>query len=112
MSRSTGLRRGRVLRRDRIAGVVEETPTGIRFTYDPAYLADPQLPPISLTLPKQTTSHEAPSLFPCFIALLAEGALAELQCRTLRLDENDYLGRVLATCGGDVIGSLRVEPLP
>ena len=111
----TGLnkfRRGQVLRRDRIAGVVEETSTGFRFTYDPTYLADPMVPPISLTLPKQAAPHEAGSLFPCFIALLAEGALAELQCRTLRLDENDYLGRVLATCGGDVIGSLRVEPLP
>ncbi len=111
MTGPTGLRQGRVLRRDRVAGVLEETPMGVRFTYDPNYLADSQLPPISLTLPKQVTPHEAPSLFPCFIALLAEGALAELQCRTLRLDENDFLGRVLATCGGDVIGSLRVEPL-
>lgn len=111
MSSSPPFRRGQVWRRDRVAGVVEETPAGVRFTYDPAYLADPAVPPISLTLPKRAVPYEAPSLFPCFIALLAEGALAELQCRTLRLDENDYLGRLLATCGGDVIGSLRVEAL-
>jgi HipA-like protein len=105
-------RRGRVLRRDQVAGVLEETAAGFRFTYDAAYLNDSTTPPISLTLPKRSAPFEAATLFPCFIALLAEGALAEVQCRTLRLDEQDYFGRVLATCGGDVIGSLRVEPLP
>ncbi|MBA3697996.1 MAG: HipA N-terminal domain-containing protein [Planctomycetes bacterium] len=103
-------RRGKVLRRDRLAGMLEETATGFRFTYDPAYLSDPGSPPISLTLPRRAAPYETATLFPCFIALLAEGALADVQCRTLRLDEDDYLGRVLATCGGDVIGSLRVEP--
>jgi serine/threonine-protein kinase HipA len=103
-------RRGRVLRRDRLAGMLEETASGFRFTYDPVYVSDSELPPISLTLPKRAAPYESVTLFPCFIALLAEGALAEVQCRSLRLDESDYLGRVLATCGGDVIGSLRVEP--
>lgn len=106
----TSPRSGKVLRRDRLAGLLEETATGFRFTYDPAYLSDPGSPPISLTLPKRAAPYESTTLFPCFIALLAEGALADVQCRALRLDENDYLGRVLATCGGDVIGSLRVEP--
>jgi serine/threonine-protein kinase HipA len=105
------LRRGRVLRRDREAGILEETATGFRFTYSDDYLRDPKMPAISLTLPKRPGSYLATKLFPCFIALLAEGALAEIQCRTLRLDERDYFGRVLATCGGDVIGSLRVEAL-
>jgi len=103
-------RSGQVMRRDRLAGVLEETAAGFRFTYDPAYLSDQGVPPISLTLPKRSAPYESATVFPCFIALLAEGALAEVQCRALRLDEDDYLGRVLATCGGDVIGSLRVEP--
>lgn len=105
-------RRGRVLRRDQLAGILEETATGFTFTYDAAYLADPRQPPISLTLPKRAAPYASAQLFPWVIALLAEGALAEVQCQSLRLDEQDYLGRVLATCGGDVIGSLRVEPLP
>lgn len=102
-------RQGVVYRRERVAGVVEETTTGYRFTYAADYVADPTQPPISLTLPKRTAPYESPTLFPCLIALLAEGALAEVQCRSLRLDEQDYLGRLLATCAGDVIGSLRVE---
>lgn len=102
-------RRGVVYRRERVAGVVEEIGTGYRFTYAAEYLADPTQPAISLTLPKRAAPYESPTLFPCFIALLAEGALAEVQCRSLRIDERDYLGRVLATCAGDVIGSLRVE---
>ena len=48
-------------------------------------------------------------LFPCLVALLAEGALAEVQCRQLRLDERDLFGRLLKTCASDVIGSLRIE---
>lgn len=102
-------RRGVVYRRERVAGVLEEIGTGYRFTYAAEYLADPTQPAISVTLPKRAAPYESPSLFPCFIALLAEGALAEVQCRSLRIDERDYLGRVLATCAGDVIGSLRVE---
>ncbi len=105
------MRRGRVLRRDREAGILEETATGFCFTYNNDYLRDPQMPAISLTLPKRLSPYIATKLFPCFIALLAEGALADIQCRTLRLDERDYFGRVLATCGGDVIGSLRIEAL-
>lgn len=102
------LRQAHILRRDRLAGLLEETGSGFRFTYDPAYLADASLPPVSLTLPKRAAPYEAPHLFPCFQSLLAEGALAQEQCRHLRLDERDLMGRLLATLGHDVIGSLRV----
>jgi serine/threonine-protein kinase HipA len=105
-------RHGRILRRDHLAGVLEETDTGFRFTYDGGYLGDPSLPPVSLTLPKRAEPYAAAVLFPCFVALLAEGALAQVQCRNLRLDERDLFGRLLKTCGGDVIGSLRVEEIP
>ena len=106
------MRRGQVFRRDVPAGLLEETGSGYRFTYGADYLRDPLLPPVSLTLPKQAEPHTAPHLFPCFVALLAEGALAEEQCRRLRLDERDLFGRLLSTCGGDCIGSLWIEALP
>jgi serine/threonine-protein kinase HipA len=104
-------RRGRVLRGNRLAGTIEELDDGYQFTYEPEYLRDPSVPPVSLTMPKRQPIHRSPVLFPCFVALLAEGALADVQCRALRLDERDLFGRVLATCGGDVIGSLRIEPV-
>jgi serine/threonine-protein kinase HipA len=104
-------RRGRVIRRQRTAGLLEETDSGFRFTYDRDYLRDPELPPISLTLPKQAATYESASLFPCFAAVLAEGALADVQCRALRVDARDLFGRLLTTCSGDVIGSLQVEEI-
>jgi len=104
------MRVGKVLRRDRLAGLVVESDSGaFQFTYDPAYRDDPTLPPVSLTLPKRAESYHAPHLFPCFVALLAEGALAEAQCRQLRLDERDHFGRLLATTQVDGIGSLRIQ---
>jgi serine/threonine-protein kinase HipA len=104
-------RRGLVYCRDHEAGVIEETENGFQFTYAKNYLRDPQLPPVSLTLPKRTTPYNSPIVFPCFVALLAEGALAEVQCRSLKLDERDYFGRLLTTCANDVIGSVRIEDI-
>jgi serine/threonine-protein kinase HipA len=98
-----------VLRLDRVAGLLEETVDGYRFTYDPNYLQDQRLPPVSLTLPKRQGPYDSASLFACFESMLAEGALAEVQCRQLRIDERDLFGRLLKTCHGDVIGSIRIE---
>lgn len=105
------MRACRILRRDVVAGTLQESDGGdFTFMYDAAYLADADLPPVSLTLPKRAEPYRSPHLFPCFVALLAEGALATEQCRRLRLDERDLFGRLLVTGRGDCIGSLRVEP--
>lgn len=106
------LRRGRVFNHGVPAGVIEETPGGFRFSYDPDYLLDTGTNPVSLTLPKRAEPYDSRLLFPFFHGMLAEGPLREIQCRTLRLDERDAFGRLLATCGGDVIGSVTVHPLP
>lgn len=102
--------RARVLQNGVLAGILEETGAGYRFTYDPTYLADPAAPAISLTLPRRAAPYESPHLFAFFSGLLAEGALKMLQCRTLKIDEGDDFGRLVATAGGDVIGSVTVEP--
>ena len=106
------MRACQIRRREAVAGTLVEDDTGTcTFTYDPSYLADNDLPPVSLTLPKRGEPYRSPHLFPCFVALLAEGALATEQCRRLRLDERDLFGRLMATCQGDCIGSLRVQPI-
>lgn len=104
------VKRARVLERGRRAGILEETPSGYRFTYDPAYLADPSAPAVSLTLPKRVEPYESRHLFAFFQGLLAEGFLKNLQCRVLKIDEDDHFGRLVATAGGDVIGSVTVVP--
>lgn len=102
--------RARVLQNGVLAGILEETASGYRFTYEPAYLADETAPPVSLTLPKRAEVYESPHLFSFFFGLLAEGSLKDLQCKLLKIDEEDHFGRLVATAGGDVIGSVTVEP--
>jgi HipA-like protein len=104
------VKRARILSNGVLAGILEEMPTGYRFTYDRRYLADPLAPSVSLTLPKRTEPYESPHLFAFFYGLLAEGFLKNLQCKVLKIDENDHFGRLVATAGGDVIGCVTVEP--
>lgn len=105
-------RSGRVYCAGRLAGRIEETDSGYRFTYDPAYLADPASRPVSATLPKRVEPHASSTLFPFFFGLLAEGSLKEVQCHTLKLDENDHFGRLLKTAAIDTIGDVTVVEEP
>ena len=104
-------RRGLAFVNERYAGTISETEGGFTFSYDAAYLADPATGPVSLTMPKRAEAYVAPHLFPAFCGILAEGSLATIQCRTLRLDERDLFARLLATCR-DTIGALSVRPAP
>ncbi len=101
-------RSGLVFQQEVLAGRVEELPDGFRFTYEASFLAS-ELPAVSLTLPKRIEPFVLPYLFPFFVSLLAEGALAKEQCRRLRIDERDVFARLIHTTAGDVIGSGRVE---
>jgi serine/threonine-protein kinase HipA len=102
-------RRGKVYYCEHLAGSLEETANGYRFTYEPAYLATPGMPDISLTLPKQKEAFESPVLFPFFFGLLAEGVQKEIQCRFLKIDEADDFGRLIRTAGQDTIGAVTVH---
>lgn len=104
------MRSGIVRMGNRVAGRLVEEAGSYTFLYDPAYLNDPEAPPVSLTLPKQAAPHRADSLFPFFFGLLAEGDLKAEQCRRLKLDEDDAFGRLLLTAGADTIGAVTVHP--
>jgi HipA-like protein len=43
--------------------------------------------------------------------MLSEGANKKLQCRQLKIDENDYFGLLLATATHDTIGAVTVKPV-
>jgi serine/threonine-protein kinase HipA len=101
------MRHGLVLVNGQRAGVLSETDARTyRFVYDPTY----QVQAVSVTLPRRAAAYDSPDLFPFFAGLLAEGPLAESQCRELKIDERDFFGRLLATCR-DAIGAVTVEPL-
>ncbi len=101
--------RGIVYYRDIPAGIIEQDATGYIFTYSDSYLADRDLPAISLTLPKRQEPYHSTILFPFFFGLLAEGATREIQCQELKIDENDHFTRLLKTAGVDTIGPVTVR---
>lgn len=93
----------------REAGILREQDRGYAFQYQEEYLADPNAPAVSLTLPKTRKNYTSSVLFPFFFGLLAEGNLKAEQCRRLKLDEDDAFGRLLATAGSDTIGAVTVH---
>ena len=73
------------------AGVLTEKYPGADYTfqYAEAYLKS-RTPPISTTLPKQSTAFNSEYLFPFFSNMVPEGANRRVICRSLRIDENDF----------------------
>lgn len=93
-----------------LAGYLEKrSPDDYRFTYDNQYHSNPTLPAISLTLPKTIKEHKSAVLFSFFAGLLAEGINKEIQCRLLKIDEEDDFTRLLKTAGEDTIGAITVK---
>jgi HipA-like protein len=106
------MRKGEVRVNGIPAGTLEETADGFLFLYNLDYARNPELPSVSLTLPKrENTPYSAPALFPFFAGLLTEGTAMHIQCRMLKLDEADLFGRLLKTAQDDVIGNVTVHEM-
>jgi HipA-like protein len=91
------------------AGMLSQDGERYRFHYLPEYLQNPKYPAISLSLPKQVQAFESHVLFPFFFGLLAEGDNKILQCRLLKIDEDDHFTRLLKTCKTETIGGIAVR---
>lgn len=95
-----------------LAGVLSRSvKEDYHFIYDSSYIADPAMPPISLSFPKSKKEYQANYLFPFFDGLLTEGINKDIQCRLLKIDENDDFTRLLKTAGGDTIGAISIKEL-
>lgn len=106
------MRAAEVLINGMLAGIITETDDGkYLFQYDDAYLFDSKNRAISLSFPKRKEAFVADELFPFFFNMLSEGANKALQCMTLKIDENDAFGLLLATAGNDTIGAITVKKL-
>jgi HipA-like protein len=103
------MRSGQVLVNGNPAGELVEENGEYRFSYLETYLAERSSPPVSLTLPKRRQPFTAERLFSFFAGLLTEGMAMQLQCRQLKIDENDLFGRLLKTAHSDVIGNVTVH---
>ena len=95
-----------------LAGVLEKRASNVyTFTYADAYFNDAGKPGISLTLPKTQKLYESKELFSFFYGLLTEGINKDMQCRLLKIDENDDFTRLIKTAGEDTIGAITVKEL-
>ncbi len=101
-------RKGRVLLKDKPAGIIEETEPGFRFTYDPEFLSSGQT--VAVTLPLQPEPFESDRLFPFFEGLLPEGWYKAIVCRTLKIDEEDSFGLLIRACG-DCVGAVSIKEI-
>ncbi len=103
------MRRANVYCRGILAGVLGKGRAGYRFQYVPEYLRSSKYPAISLSFPKQEGAYESAVLFPFFFGLLAEGDNKALQCRILKIDEDDHFTRLLKTCETETIGGVTIQ---
>ena len=95
-----------------LAGIIErDAEGGFHFRYADSYFQDQSMPAISLTLSKRQQQHFSPHLFSFFQGLLAEGINKDIQCRLLKIDEEDDFLRLLQTAGDDTIGAVTVKAI-
>ena len=95
-----------------LAGILEKKESNTyTFIYDRAYLLNPAMPAISLTLPKASEAHEQTVLFSFFMGLLSEGINKKIQCRLLKIDGEDDFTRLLKTAGEDTIGAITIKEI-
>lgn len=101
------LRKATVMFKEAMAGAVEETDAGYRFTYDPNFLKGGE--PIAVAFPLRPEPYESETLFPFFKGLLPEGWYREVVCQTLKIDPKDEFGLLIKACG-DCIGAVWIKP--
>jgi serine/threonine-protein kinase HipA len=94
------------------AGILTKQHPGVGYTfqYCEDYLST-NLPPISLSLPKQEAAYYSEFLFPFFTNMLPEGANRRIICRSLKIDESDLFGLLEAMADKDFIGAVNVRNL-
>ncbi len=106
------MRQAQVFSNGILAGMLTETDSGkYIFCYDDSFLIDEKQTAISLSFPKSQREFSAEALFPFFFNMLSEGTNKAIQCQTLKIDENDAFGLLLATAHTDTIGAIIVKKI-
>lgn len=92
------------------AGVLTEHIFGKDYTfiYTDNYVAS-EMPPVSLSLPKQKEEFKSEYLFPVFTNMLPEGANRQVICRSMKIDEQDLFGLLSAMADMDFIGAVNIK---
>lgn len=106
------MREAKVFTNRILAGLLTETDNGTYiFCYDDSFLMDKSQSAISLSFPKSQKEFSSETLFSFFFNMLTEGTNKAIQCQTLKIDENDAFGLLLATAHTDTIGAITVKKI-
>ena len=106
------MQKGKVYRNGTAIGTIMLDNEGqYTFTYNYGYLQSTNALAISVNFPLQEEAFVSDELFPFFFNMLSEGSTKKLQCRTLRIDEDDHFTRLLKTTGSNTIGSITIKEI-
>ena len=106
------MRKAEVYQNGILAGILTETDNSTYvFTYNESYFNDNAKSGISLTLPKKQLEYTSEHLFPFFYNMLSEGSNRSNQAKQLKIDENDFMGLLMATAQFDTVGAVTVKPV-
>lgn len=103
------MRSARILFKNENAGLLTQNDDGsFIFRYHDEWLANPNKPSISLTLPKTEKEFQSEYLFPFFYNMLPEGSNKQVVCQLNRIEPDDYFGLLMTTAKNDSIGAVTV----
>jgi len=98
--------KGNVFYRKDLAGVIEQTDAGFRFTYEQHYV-NSNGEPISATMPVSKVSFVSNTMFPFFDGLIPEGWLLDIAVKHWKISATDRMKLLLTVCE-DCIGAVSV----
>ena len=102
------LRKGSVFYKGEVAGCIEETEEGYKYSYDESYLRSPTAHAISVTMPLQADPYDSATLHPFFDGLIPEGWILTIVTKNWKINPRDRIGLLLTVCK-DCIGAVSVE---
>lgn len=106
------MRRGKVIYKDVLAGIITETNEGdFIFQYDKKYVREYPKKFITFTMPLSDKPYVDKRLFPFFEGLIPEGWLLDIASKNWKINKNDRMGLLLACCQ-NCIGAVSVIPIP
>jgi HipA-like protein len=106
------MQKGIVYNNQIVAGIISKiNDMEYVFEYDNLYFIDDNMLPISITLPKTKKVHTSSFLFPFFFNMLSEGSNRKVQCRFLKIDEEDHFTVLLKTTSLETVGAITVKEI-
>lgn len=101
-------REGKVLYKNKLAGIVWQDENGYGFKYDEKYLEDKNSEPVSLVLPLMPEPYLGKTMIPFFDGLIPEGWLLNIAVKNWKLNIRDRMGLLLVACR-DCVGAVSIE---